>query len=531
MAISPLIFDQDQQDNSASDSSPLNTFAATQTDPSAESAVPTAPVLTPMMKAAMQFMQSAQQQPDSSGIRTAKVGPYPILQTNSPGDNIARMNDTVSSGLANIAGQYVQNKNMENRQNFIQSIHQIMSTNAPQQDKMNALLDLQTAHGTDYGLGIDAIASKLGLNKPATGAQQDPASRIMQLVKIGQLDPDSAHQAAIQALGTDYAKKNPQLAGTIQNAANSTVLSHANQVIQQQFGPGYEINPDWIATGKGSMVQPKSTAVSSDPAYAGLSPANALAQLKQQNPGYAAQLQMYADGRGGKISPNNRNPKNMQMQQDLAFLYPGIDVDNINQRVDTLKDFSSGKTSQNIVAFNTALQHLNYLNDLIPQMKNSPSSWFNSAAQNLEQGTGVGNNPAVANFNNTKIALSGELATAFKNSGATQEEINQIQKGINSASNPDNLKAAVSSAATLLGGKLSALQDKWGNTYNQQGDLQGPGGKSIISPASQQIINKLSVNNSTTQPSANDVFIQNAQAAGYTPQQIQQYLVSKQNGS
>ena len=43
----------------------------------------------------------------------------------------------------------------------------------------------------------------------------------------------------------------------------------------------------------------------------------------------------------------------------------------------------------------------------------------------------------------------------------------------------------------LLGGKLSAVQTKWGNTFNLPGDAQGPGGQPIISPASQQIMQKL----------------------------------------
>lgn len=489
MANSPLMFNQDQtQDDPNSIQSPI----AQPDDSSPESAIPTSPVITPMMRAAMAFIQNSQQQPNpGSEIRTQNIGGHNILQTNSPGDMAANMDQRLTQGLSGIASQYLTQKNNDNRQQFIQSVHQIMSTNAPQQDKMNALLDLQTSHGTDYGLGLNSIASKLGINKSAPAALQNPAQRIQQLLQMGQLDPDKAHQTAVQQLGANYETTHPDLAKNIQNSANQTVLSQANAVVQKQFGPGYEVNPDWVTTGKGNMVQAKQTAVSSDPNFNTLAPADALAQLKQTNPAYAAQLQMMADGRGGKISATNRSPRVQAMIQDLSFLYPGIDIDNINQRVDTLKDFSSGNASKNILAFNTALQHLNTLNDLIPKLNNSPSEWFNSVAQPLESGSGIGNNPNVAAFNNTKTALSGELASAYKSTGATQEEINQIQKGINSASNPDNLKAAVQSGVQLLDGKLKGLQTKWGNTYNQQDDIQGPGGKSIISPASQAILQKL----------------------------------------
>lgn len=490
MATSPLMFDQDNSDQDQGDNSSSNPIQINTATPSfgtsGEAATPISPTITPMMQAAMAFISSQDKSKDNSGIRTAKIGNANILQTNSPGDQVSAMNDTVSQGLSGIASQFLQQKQMENRQNFVQSIHQIMSTNAPQQDKMNALLDLQSQHGTDYGLGLDGIAQKLGVNKQAPATMQ---SQVQQLMQLAGQNPDAAHSQAVKTIGADYATKSPELATAIQAGAQNSTLSMVDAAIKKVYGQNMQVDP--VAFSKGQIKPVPQQAVSTDPSYSGLSPDQGLAQLKQQNPAYAAYLQTYADGRGGKISSSARSPQTQKLIQDLSYFYPGVDIDNINQRVDTLKDFSSAKTSQNITAFNTALQHLNTLNDLIPKMNNQGSEWFNGVAQNIEAGSGIGNNPNVAAFNNTKTALSGELATAYKASGATQEEINQIQKGINSAGNPDNLKAAVQNAAELLGGKLQALQDKWGNTFNSPGDPQGPGGRPIISSASQQILQKL----------------------------------------
>lgn len=487
MATSPLMFDNstDQNDDSSSNS-PIQINTATPSfGTSGEAATPISPTITPMMQAAAAFLQNSNQ-PQGDGIRTQNIGGHNILQTNSAGDMVDHANNTIQQGLSGIAAQYIQQKNLQNRQSFVQSIHQIMSTNAPQQDKMNALLDLQAAHGSDYGLGLDSIAAKLGVNKQAPATMQQ---QIQQLMQLAGTDPDAAHAQAVNKIGADYPTKVPALANAIQAGAQNSTLGMVDAAIKKVYGPNMQIDP--VAFSKGQIKPVPQQAISSDPQYSSLPPDQGLAQLKQQNPAYAAYLQTYADGRGGKISSSNRSPQQQNLMQDLSYFYPGIDVDNINQRVDTLKDFSSGKTSQNITAFNTALQHLNTLNDLIPKLNNTPAGAFNALAQPLEAATGINNNPNVAAFNNTKTALSGELATAYKSSGATQEEIDQIQRGISSSSNPDNLKAAVQSAVQLLGGKLEALKDKWGNSYNMPTDPQGPGGRPIISPASQQILQKL----------------------------------------
>lgn len=509
MATSPLMFAQNSNNQDSQDPPLVNSQVqlpvAAQTDPSAESAIPTSPTITPMMRAAMTFIQNSQPTPDPGAqIRTQNIAGHNILQTNSPGDIANNANNVTSQGLSGIASQYLAQKNNDNRQSFIQSVHQIMSTTAPQQDKMNALLDLQTTHGTDYGLGLDTIASKLGLNRPAPATLQDPAQRIQQLMKVGQLSPDQAHQTAVSQIGADYATKNPELGSAIQGAANQTVLAHANQVIQKQFGPGYEINPDWVTSGKGNMVQPKATAISNDANYNTLSPTDALAQLKQQNPGYAAQLQMYADGRGGKLSNTNRSPRNQQMIQDLAFLYPGIDVDNINQRVDTLKDFSSGKTSQQVKSLNTALGHLDTISNISGKLT-SNKGWpiTNSLVQGAEGATGTGDAVTLKQFNFTKQALSDEIATMLKGSAGTDKGMEGIANQIHSADTPEILQGVVKNAVDLIKSRLNAVQDQWGNTYNSPGDLQGPGGKPIISPASQKIINRLGATQGTESTDGN----------------------------
>jgi hypothetical protein len=455
--------------------------------------------ISPMMSAAMRFLNANQSNNTNNntnsngGIQTQQIGPFGthILQTNSPGDRVAQMNNTITSGLNGLAQSYIQDQQMQNRQSFIQSVHQIMGTNAPQQDKMNALLDLQDAHGTDYGVGLNKIAQTLGLNKQAP---QSPAQQLQQLMQLAQSNPDQAHTQATSQLGANYQTKYPQLATAINNGANNTVMGMANQALQKVYGPNMQIDPVEFAK-SGKIVPTPNQPVSNDPNYSTLAPDQALQKLQASNPSYADYLQMYASGQGGKISASNRSPQQQKLMQDLAFFYPNINVDNINQRVDTLKDFSSGNTSKNILAYNTALGHLNTLNDLSTQVDNKGMPITNAINQAGENTFGYGNAPALKQFNMTKTALSGELATVFKNTGGTDTEINNIAKEINSADTPAMLQAVTKTSAGLMASRLQAIQGKWSNTYNGPNDQSFP----VLTPTSQAILKKLGVLQETPQ--------------------------------
>lgn len=506
MANSPLLFDnsQDQTDDSSSNLLPSDNSQTTTnpSNPTPDSFVdPNMGTpsnlgygpMTPMMRAAAMFLNN-QQGNNGGGINTAQIGPYGshILVKNSPTEGIDNLNAAVGSTISGVASNYLQQQQQQNRQSFIGSVHDIMNTNAPQQDKMNALLDLQDAHGTDYGLGLNNIAQKMGLGKSSPASMQNPAQRIQQLLNMGQLDPDTAHQQAVSQLGANYASKNPALAASIQNSANQTVLQKADQAIKQQMGQGYEVNLDWVQTGKGSPYQAVGVGISNDPNYNTLPPAQALQKLQQENPGYAAQLQMYVQGRGGAISASNRSARTQQMIQDLAFLYPGMDIDNVNQRVATLKDFSSGKSSQQIQSLNTVGQHLDTLNTLAGKLT-SNQGWplTNSLVQGVESATGRGDAATLKQFNFTKQALSDEIATTLKGAAGTDPQMEGIAKQIDSANSPQMLQGVIKTAANLITARLNSAQTKWGNTFNMPGDPQGAGGKPIIAPATQSILQKL----------------------------------------
>jgi hypothetical protein len=119
------------------------------------------------------------------------------------------------------------------------------------------------------------------------------------------------------------------------------------------------------------------------------------------------------------------------------------------------KYMTSGKGAQQLTAFNTAMQHLDLLEKLGGDLQNSNLQIANKAKQSWAEATG---NPAPANFEAAKNAMSGEVAAALKASGATDKEIEKVDGTFGRAQSPMQLKGAIAVYRTLLRSKAHNLQ-------------------------------------------------------------------------
>lgn len=126
---------------------------------------------------------------------------------------------------------------------------------------------------------------------------------------------------------------------------------------------------------------------------------------------------------------------------------------------DTTNYFTKGKGGQQVTAFNTAIDHLSTLNGLANDLGNSNIQIFNRAAQAWAQQTG---NPAPTNFAAAKNAMAGEVASALKASGATDQEIEKVDQTFDRAQSPGQLKGAIATYRTLLNGKMANLKKQYG---------------------------------------------------------------------
>lgn len=197
-----------------------------------------------------------------------------------------------------------------------------------------------------------------------------------------------------------------------------------------------------------------------------------------------------------RVDPNKITSLKNNERQQLVSLASQYDPSYTSSQYPvveaTRKDFTSGKSSQTIRSLNTAIGHLNVLAQAGAGLGNGQFPIINSAKNEISQGTGQ---PAVGKFNTAANAVGGEMAQVFKNSGATDDEINAWKSQINPNMSPAQLQASINQMISLMGSRLSALQSQYASNVGKPADF------SFISPESAQILQGLGIDPSTLEQS------------------------------
>lgn len=145
------------------------------------------------------------------------------------------------------------------------------------------------------------------------------------------------------------------------------------------------------------------------------------------------------------------------------------------------KNFTSGKYSQNINALNTAVGHISDIVENTKELNNIGFVPYNIAKNVVLKTTGAG---GLVRAGMNIQAATAELATVFKGTGATDQEIHNLGT-INEDSSPEQIKAYVETATQLLASRLQALEDTYTSGMGKAPD------KTFLSPSSQNILLKL----------------------------------------
>jgi hypothetical protein len=146
------------------------------------------------------------------------------------------------------------------------------------------------------------------------------------------------------------------------------------------------------------------------------------------------------------------------LMAEVQQKYPDWDQTTYNAKNKEVSYMTSGKGGQQLTAFNTAITHLSTLERLSGDLNNGDIRVFNKAAQEFAKQTG---SPAPANFAAAKNAMAGEVASALKASGATDQEIGKVSDTFDSAQSPQQLKGAIQTYRELLNGKRDQLRKQF----------------------------------------------------------------------
>lgn len=183
-----------------------------------------------------------------------------------------------------------------------------------------------------------------------------------------------------------------------------------------------------------------------------------------------------------------KSPYWQQMIAATQQYDPSFDLANAPTRVATRKDFTSGKSAQNITALNTAMQHAAKLNDAFDALDNGDFQTYNTITNWLGEVTGNKKIQGdIASVKGATNALAGELAKVFRSTGMSTKEIDDWKESLPTNATPAQVKGFIATAMELMNGRLQAL----GQQYNQgMNSTKEP--IELLSPEAQKSYNKLS---------------------------------------
>lgn len=330
------------------------------------------------------------------------------------------------------------------------------------------------------------ISKQFSDRQTALTQMQSSVNDALNQQKSDMVDYAKTAISAIQSVATmTYNEKQD----TIKNAldqAQFTETQRSDLVNEQQKQESINLQAQaqqQIDTGTNNLPQVSMTA-SNTP-----SQSDQAAFLAQLSPTVATEIQGIADY---SISPSSYSTSAKQAQGGLtqgqlvalAKQYnPAYDEAQYSTRQALLKNFQAGGTyGKNVVALNTATGHLASLASDLTQLGNTNFSPYNAVKNSV--GPIFGANPQ----SGAKLdiaAVTGELASAFKASGATDSEISALGT-IGPNSTPNDVKNYISAATDLMGSKLGALDDAY-----TSGMGEAPPGGTLMSDTAAAALLKL----------------------------------------
>ena len=191
-------------------------------------------------------------------------------------------------------------------------------------------------------------------------------------------------------------------------------------------------------------------------------PEEVKAHIASKDPGYSKFLSNVYEG---KINLAGRSSQTInKVLEDVGSVYPDFDQSTAPARFKTRIGFTSGKEAQNIRSLNTATEHLNEFVNIIPELDNKKMKRYNTFANMLKSESG---DPSIAKAKMIQAALSGELATLFKNSSGTDQEIANIKSALDLADSKEALYAVSKQAVNLMKGRMYAFEDQWRSSFGE----------------------------------------------------------------
>lgn len=198
----------------------------------------------------------------------------------------------------------------------------------------------------------------------------------------------------------------------------------------------------------------------------------------------------------------------------VAKYDPMFDEVNYNARAATRKDFTSGKSAQQINALNTVIGHIAQLSDAAAALKNSDFKSYNKIANALQSEFGW---TGKTDFDTIAPKVAQELTRVWRGTGGSEADIQRDIDALASSNAPGQLHSSIANLGGLVESKLDALKE----TYRQG---MGTADIEMITPEARKALTTLEQRSG--RPAATD---KPADSQGATPGLLsyQDYLKAK----
>lgn len=151
-------------------------------------------------------------------------------------------------------------------------------------------------------------------------------------------------------------------------------------------------------------------------------------------------------------------PLGQYLTQKVSEINPNFTGTTYPSVAAALKAFTSGQESRKVRSLNTAIAHMETLDELSAALNNNDTQAFNRVANFLSKETG---GTAVTNFNTAKDLVAKEVISAVVAGGGGQAEREEAAKSFNAANSPAQLAEVTNVYRELLGGQLQSLRGQY----------------------------------------------------------------------
>ena len=261
----------------------------------------------------------------------------------------------------------------------------------------------------------------------ATGSSVDASGRVVKTNKLGQVTD-------MGAAPTEKAQKAP-VTWTVPNGRKETTY-------------GYDANGKQIVLGVKNLDAPKADKTADHPVYFNTT-LTGDAFLKTLSPVDQAHVKALNEGREpfptAKMMASN--PYYERLADAVAQYNPDFDATAFSTRKNANTAFTTGIQGRQLLAFGSAVKHLETLGGLIDALKNKDTIQLNRLNNLWKKQTGQ---TAVTNFEAAKGIVAKEIMKAIVTGGGGVEERQELSRLLDAAKSPEQLRGVVDTYYELM---------------------------------------------------------------------------------